>query len=229
MQPPAGVATDLQLLNLLAGVLGAGDHFGRATPEEVFGELRRATAGAPADYSGITYERIDREKGVFWPCPAEDHPGTPRLFADSFPTPSGRARFSALPHRAIGEEPDSAYPLYLTTGRLLAHYQTGTQTRRVDRLNEMVSRPTVQVHPETARVYSLVANDRVVLTTRRSTARFQVEITPKIRQDTLFIPFHWGDEGSANRLTNPELDPISRMPEFKVCSVRIEKSPVNGR
>lgn len=229
MQPPPGVPTDLQLLNLLAGALGAGDHFAHATPEQVFCELRRATAGAPADYAGISYERIDRENGVFWPCPSEDHPGTPRLFAETFPTPSGRARFSALPHRTTAEEPDAKFPLYLTTGRLLAHYQTGTQTRRVDRLNQMAGAPTVQVHPETARAYALAANDRVALTTRRSTAHFQVEITPKIRQDTLFVPFHWGDEGSANRLTNPELDPISRMPEFKVCSVRIEKSPANGR
>ena len=229
MAPPAGVATDLQLLNLLAGVLGAGEHFDHASPEQVFGELRRATAGAPADYSGITWERIDREGGVFWPCPSEDHPGTPRLFAESFPTSSGRARFSALPHHANGEERNVDYPLYLTTGRLLAHYQTGTQTRRVDRLNEMAATPTVQVHPETARRYDLAGNEAVLLATRRSTARFRVEVTPKIRQDTLFVPFHWGDEGSANRLTNPELDPISRMPAFKVCAVRIEKCPPGGR
>ncbi len=230
MEPPPGVATDLQLMNLLAGVLGAGDHFMAASPKEVFEELRSATAGAPADYSGITWERIDREQGVFWPCPSEDHPGTPRLFADRFPTPSGRARFSTLPHRAVREEPDKSYPLYLTTGRLLAHYQTGTQTRRVDRLNEMVSDPSVQIHPETARRYALVPGEEITLTTRRSTARFRVEITAKIRQDTLFVPFHWGDEGSANRLTNPDLDPISRMPEFKVCAVRIDKKcTVAGR
>ena len=112
--------------------LGRGQYFSD-DPRTVFDELRRASAGGIADYAGITYERIDAEKGVFWPCPALDHPGTPRLFADRFPTPDGRARFFRVEHRPPAEVPDAEYPYVLTTGRLLTQYQSGTQTRRLER------------------------------------------------------------------------------------------------
>src|SRR5690606_23467721 len=125
--PPEGVRSDLEMLAELAAALGESRHFPAAAPRDLFDELRRASAGGPADYAGITYERIDREDGVFWPCPDESHPGTPRLFAERFPTPSGRAQFHAIRHRGPAEEPDREYPLYLTTGRLMAHYQSGTQ------------------------------------------------------------------------------------------------------
>lgn len=221
--PPPEVRTDLEILHALAERLGEGERFAYRGPREVFEELRRASAGGPADYAGITYERIDRERGVFWPCPSEDHPGTARLFKERFPTPSGRARFHAISHVSPGEEPDEEYPLYLTTGRLLGHYQSGTQTRRIERLHAMAPGPVAQMHPSTARRYALVAGNEVVLRTRRGIGRMTVEVTPRIREDTIFVPFHWGGDGSANRLTNPALDPISRMPEFKVCAVRIER------
>ena len=122
----------------------------------VFEELRAATAGGRADYAGISYERIDRESGVFWPCPSEAHPGTPRLFAETFPTPDGRARFHAAQHQPTAEEPDPDFPLFLTTGRLLGHYQTRTQTGRTPQLEQMAPRPVVRVHPATARRHGLV-------------------------------------------------------------------------
>lgn len=222
--PPAGARTDLEIICSLAARFGEAARFAFDTPRDVFDELRRASAGGAADYAGITYERIDAERGVFWPCPTEDHPGTPRLFAERFPTPSGRARFHATPHRHSAEEPDTEYPLYLTTGRLLGHYQTGTQTRRVPRLERMAPRPTAQIHPATARRYELVSGGSVVLATRRGRGRFEVEVTARIREDTIFLPFHWGGEGSANRLTNDALDPVSRMPEFKVCAVRVDRA-----
>ena len=225
--PPRGVRTDLEMLVTLAAALGEAERFSYASPREVFEELRRATAGGPADYSGISYERIDAEGGVFWPCP-EGHPGTPRLFEERFPTPNGLARFHATARREPVEETDGEYPLYLTTGRLLAHYQSGTQTRRVTRLEEMAPEPTAQIHPATARRHGLADGAEATLTTRRAAGRFRVELTGKIREDTVFIPFHWGGERSANRLTNDALDPISRMPEFKVCAVRVEPSPRTG-
>jgi assimilatory nitrate reductase catalytic subunit len=190
----------------------------------VFDELRRASHGGPADYFGITYERVETEKGVFWPCPSIGHPGTERLFTDVFPTPSTRARFHAVSHRSIGEETTEEFPFYLTTGRILAQYQSGTQTRRVRALDAIAAQPFLEMHPSSATVVGVAAGDRAVLTTRRGSATFVVKTTPWIREDTVFVPFHWAGEQSANRLTNAALDPTSKMPEFKVCAARIERA-----
>jgi assimilatory nitrate reductase catalytic subunit len=217
--PPPGARTDVEVLCDIAARLGHAHRFSYAGSREVFEELRRASQGGPADYSGISYEKIDAQGGVFWPCPAEDHSGTPRPFATRFATPSGRARFHAVRHGPPAEEPDSDYPLYLTTGRLLAHYQSGTQTRRVAELVRLSPAPVARIHPETARRHRLADGDPVTLSTRRGSARFTVESSALMREDTIFVSFHW--EG-ANRLTNAALDPVSRMPEFKVCAVRIE-------
>ncbi|HZA14033.1 MAG TPA: molybdopterin oxidoreductase family protein [Myxococcaceae bacterium] len=217
--PPPGVRTDLEILGELGSRLGGAERFGHRTARDVFDELRRATQGGLADYSGITYEKIDAEGGVFWPCPAEGHPGTPRPFAQRFATPNGRARFHPIPHRPAAEEPGGEYPLVLTTGRLLAHYQSGTQTRRVPELIRAAPAPVARMHPSTARRHGLADRDPVMLVTRRGSARFLVECTPALREDVVFVAFHWP---GANRLTNPALDPVSRMPEFKVCAVRIE-------
>src|SRR3982751_218632 len=104
-------------------------------------------AGARGDYSGLTYERLDREQGVFWPCPSLDHPGTPRLFADRFSHPDGKAKFVVVDHRPAGEEPDREYPYYFTTGRYKEHYNSGAQTRHVDKLVDAKPEPRVQIHP----------------------------------------------------------------------------------
>jgi assimilatory nitrate reductase catalytic subunit len=222
--PPAGVRTDLEVLCDLATRLGKGQFFAFTQPRQVFDELRRASAKGIADYSGITYEKIEAHSGVFWPCPREDHPGTPRLFLHSFPTPTGRARFHAIQHQAPAEEVDANYPLYLTTGRVLAQYQSGTQTQRVTQLRELAPEPLAEIHPATARHYGLVHGELVKLRTRRGTALFRVKVTPSIREDTIFVPFHWGGHQSVNRLTNPALDSTSKMPELKVCAVRIERT-----
>ncbi len=223
MAPPAGVRTDLEALAALGELLGCGDRF-PAEPGEVFEELRRATAGGAADYSGITYERIRREKGVFWPCAGERHPGTPRMFLDRFATADGRARFHAVEFQPPAEEPDREYPLYLTTGRIMAQYQSGTQTRRIAALMQGAPEAFVQIHPSMAQTYGVSEGDWVQLTTRRGMALARAQLTVGIRMDTLFVPFHFGGSGRANLLTNPALDPVSRMPEFKVCAVRIEKA-----
>jgi assimilatory nitrate reductase catalytic subunit len=227
--PPPGVRTDIELLCALARRLGKDRLFSFPDPESVFEELRRASAGGTADYSGITYEKIEANRGVFWPCPAVDHPGTPRLFTDSFPTSSGKARFHPVQHQSSAEEPDENYPFYLTTGRVLAHYQSGTQTQKIPRLQEMMPYPLVEMHLTTARRHGLKEGDAVTLVSRRGSASFKTRLTPGIRPDTLFAPFHWGGAQSVNRLTNPALDPISRMPEFKVCAVRIERPHTDER
>jgi assimilatory nitrate reductase catalytic subunit len=221
LSPPPGVRSDLEILAGIAQRLGCGERF-PSQPRAVFEELRRASAGGPADYAGITWERIIDEDGVFWPCPDERHPGTPRLFLEAFATPDGRARFHPVSHRASGEEPDDEFPLYLTTGRTLVHYQSGTQTRRVRQLHDAEPEAFVELHPMLARRMRIEERDLVSLRTRRGTAYARARLTPDIRPDTLFMPFHWGGEGGANLLTNPVLDPHSKMPEFKVCAVRID-------
>ncbi|MEV0633843.1 molybdopterin oxidoreductase family protein [Streptomyces sp. NPDC050619] len=245
LTPPEGVRSDLEVMHELAGRLGVEKGF-PTDPEEVFEELRRASAGGPADYSGITYRRISEEDGVFWPCPAapvdaedasldvlgEDpvqddetsgmHPGTPRLFLDRFATEDGRARFVPVSHRPIAEEPDAEYPVLLTTGRVVAQYQSGAQTRRVDELNTAAPGPFVELHPRLAERLGAAEGDPVAVVSRRGRAVAPARITTTIRPDTVFMPFHWSGEGRANTLTNPALDPTSRMPEFKACAVRVE-------
>ena len=222
--PIPGARDEIEILSDLADRLGRGRYFDFESPEEIFDELRRASAGGPADYSGISYEKIEKFGGVFWPCPDEAHPGTPRMFVNGFPTPDGRARFHSTGYSPSAEMPDAKYPLFLTTGRVMAQYQSGTQTRRIGELRRIAPSPLAEIHPSTARSYGLAEGANVTLTTRRGSADFRVRLSPGIRHDTVFVPFHWGGRKAANRLTNHALDPISRMPEFKVCAVRVDSS-----
>ncbi|MFB7497614.1 molybdopterin oxidoreductase family protein [Streptomyces sp. NPDC056161] len=249
LDPPPGVRSDLAVLHGLAARLGVEKGF-PTDPEEVFDELRRASAGGPADYSGITYRRLSEENGVFWPCPdtphrpapatpapphtdpatpvpvppEATHPGTPRLFLDRFATEDGRARFVPVAHRPAAEEPDAEYPVLLTTGRVVAQYQSGAQTRRVAELNAAAPGPFVELHPRLAARLGAAEGDPVAVVSRRGRAVAPARITTGIRPDTVFMPFHWPGAGRANTVTNPALDPTSRMPEFKVCAVRLERA-----
>lgn len=221
--PPPGVRSDLEIISALARRLGPVGPDWSTVAEEVFDELRRASSGGKADYAGISYHRVDAQDGVFWPCPADGHPGTPRMFADRFATVDGRARFVPVEHRAAAEEPDSRYPYYLTTGRVLAQYQSGAQTRRVAALNQSAPGGFVELHPDTAAQESIVDGEVVRVVSRRGTVEVPARVVDTIRPDTLFTPFHWGGAARANSATVAALDPISRMPEFKVCAVRLEK------
>jgi assimilatory nitrate reductase catalytic subunit len=216
---PEGVKTDLEIMAELAKRLGVSG-FEFDGPEAVFDELRRATAGATADYSGISYGRIRAENGVFWPCPAPSHPGTPRLFESSFAHPSGRARFFVLPYKPAAEVPDAEYPLFFTTGRYKEHYNSGAQTRRVAELKDAKPEPRVQLHPRLAQELGVLEGQELTIESRRGSVSMSAVLSRDIRPDTLFAPFHWGGRQAANLLTLPALDPVSRMPEFKVCAVR---------
>ncbi|MBM0123840.1 molybdopterin oxidoreductase family protein [Pimelobacter simplex] len=213
--PPEGVRSDLDVIAGLASRLGSPIAF-ETEPEAIFEELRRASAGGKADYAGITYQRIVDEKGVFWPCPTVDHPGTPRLFADGFPTPDGRARFLVPEYAGPAEEPDPSYPVHLTTGRVLAQYQSGAQTRRIRDLGD--DGAFVELHPMLADRIGAVDGQQVLVRTRRGEMKAPARVVTTIRPDTVFVPFHWV---GVNRLTNDALDPSSRMPEFKVCAAEL--------
>jgi assimilatory nitrate reductase catalytic subunit len=213
--PPEGVRSDLEVIAGLASRVGSPVVFA-TDPEEVFAELGRASSGGRADYAGISYSRIREEHGVFWPCPSADHPGTPRLFGSSFAHEDGLARFVAVEHRGPAEPVDAAYPLHLTTGRVLAQYQSGAQTRRVRELPD--DGPFVEMHPMLARRIGAYDGEPVVITTRRGELKAPARVVDTIRPDTVFVPFHWV---GANRLTNDALDPASRMPEFKVCACAV--------
>jgi assimilatory nitrate reductase catalytic subunit len=191
-------------------------------PRAVFEELRRATAGGVADYAGVTWERVDAEDGVFWPCPTRDGPGTPRLFAHGFATPDGRARFTPVEHRPAAEDLSERFPLYLTTGRVLAQYQSGAQTRRIAPLEAAAPHAFVELHPDLAERLGVADGDEVRVTSRRGAMRAPARLTETIRPDTVFAPFHWSGAGRVNSVTSDALDPVSRMPEFKVCAVRVE-------
>ena len=224
LPPPPGVRSDLDVLAGLATRLGVPTGF-PTDPREVFEELRRASAGGPADYAGITHERLAAGEALHWPCPSEDSPGTPRLFLDGFATADGRARFHPVDQPEPGEAVDDAYPLRLTTGRVALHYQSGAQTRLVPALAGASPHAFVELHPHLAERLSVGDGEQVCVSTRRGSARLAARVTDTIRADTVFVPFHWGGEQRANSLTDDRLDPVSRMPAFKSCAARLDRVP----
>ncbi|MGH3903681.1 MAG: molybdopterin oxidoreductase family protein [Pseudonocardiaceae bacterium] len=234
--PPPGVRSDLDVLHGLAVRLGQPTERFPTDPRDVFDELRAASSGGPADYSGITWERLDAGEALHWPCPAAQgdaaahpgsaHPGTPRLFTERFAHPDGRAKFIPVEHTGPAERVNPEFPLRGTTGRVLGHYQSGAQTRRVAELAAADPETFVEVHPDTAVAAGLVDGAAARVVARRGAVLATVRFDDSMRSDTVFLPFHFPGEGRANLLTNPALDPISRMPEFKVCAVRLE--PVSG-
>ena len=213
--PPAGVRSDLDVIAGLAHRLQAPSKW-PTHPEDVFEELRAASAGGRADYAGITYDRIRAEDGVFWPCPTEQHPGTPRLFAEGFAHPDGRARFVAVEHRAPADPVSAEFPVHLTSGRVLAQYQSGAQTRRIRDLPD--TGPFVELHPMLAARIGVVEGDPVQVATARGEMTAPAKVVTTIRPDTVFVPFHWV---GVNKLVSDALDPSSRMPEFKVCAASV--------
>ena len=217
LEPPPGVRTELEIWHDLAARLGRGEHF-PSDPRTVYDELRRASAGGIADYAGISWDRLDAGEELFWPCPDEAHPGSPRLFADRFPTPDGRARFVAVSHRSVTERLDRRYPYLLSTGRSRTHYQSGAQTRLVGALAAAEPDAYGEIHPELAALVGVGDGDAVRLTTRRGSVVVAARLTDAIRPDTVFVPFHWP---RVNDLTSDRLDPTSRMPEFKSCAVAV--------
>jgi assimilatory nitrate reductase catalytic subunit len=228
VSPPGEARRDWEILLDLAERLGRGQYFRYTNTRDMFEELRVASAGGTADYSGATWERIEDEMGLFWPIPGEGHPGTPRLYEGGrFYHPDGRARFHGIPFRESAEVVDDEYPIWLTTGRVVSQYLSGTQTRRIAGLVDQYPEPLCEMHPQLADRVGVAEGDLVTVTSRRGAMTLPAHVVTTIRPDTVFIPYHWPGARSANRLTHRAVDPASKMPEFKVAAVRL--APAGGR
>ncbi len=223
IDPPGNAKEDWWILQEIARRMGRGRYFQFNSPREIFDELRVASKGGKADYFGITYEKIVEQDGVFWGCPTLEHKGTPRLFEEKFAHDDGKAKFHPIEYKGAAEKPDEEYPLIYTTGRIVHQYLSGNQTRRIGFLVQQCPEPFVEIHPETALKYKINDGERVKVISRRGEGIFPALVVKTIRPDTIFVPYHWGDEKAANLLTNPALDPTSKIPEYKACAARIEK------
>ena len=216
---PAGVRSELWIFQELARRLDAPSRYS-TDPAEVFDELARASAGGPADYSGLSYGLLDEGQAAYWPYPAGST-GTPRLFRDRFQHADGRARMFPVRARVADAPAQQRGILTLITGRLLEHYQSGAQTRRVPELALARPEARLQLHPATAAQLGVADGGWVDVTNSRGVVRCRAEVTLSIRHDTVFLPFHFPGEQSANRLTDDVTDPVSGMPEFKRTTVRV--------
>ena len=188
--------------------------FSYASPSEIWDEMASLTP----PFQGIDYDRIQRESGVHWPCPTADHPGTPTLFADSFPR--GKGRLTPLTYKPGAELPDEDFPYVLSTGRVLYHWHGGTLTRR-SKLDDIYPEPTVEIHPDDAREVGIAAGDWIRVRSRRGKIQVKALITERSPRGLVFIPFHFA-EAAANELTLDARDPLAKIPDYKVCAIALE-------
>ena len=244
VDPPGEAREDWRIIQDLAKAIGRPKGFTFDGPRAIFEELRIASKGGVADYSGITYEKIERQMGVFWPCyandprtgePTPDDPGTPRLFeagsynpvakgAGPFYFPDGKARFVVADYRVPADDVDETYPLFLTTGRVVSQFLSGTQTRRIGPLVAQYPEPRIELHPRLAAKLGIADGEWTTCETRRSAMTVRAMVVTTIRPDTVFIPYHWAGPKSANQLTVAAQDPISKIPQYKVCACRVRKA-----
>jgi assimilatory nitrate reductase catalytic subunit len=239
VDPPGDAKQDWRIIQDIARALGRERGFTFNEPREILDELRVASKGYVADYSGVTYEKIERQSGVFWPCPSEDqnqeHMGTPRLFekgswnpiakgAGPFYFPDGRARFNVAPYTPPAEDVDEEYPIILTTGRVVSQFLSGTQTRRIGPLVDQYPEPRIEMHPRLAEKLGIEDGDWTTAESRRGQITLRAQVVTTIRPDTIFIPYHWAGAKSVNQLTIAAQDPVSKIPEYKVCAVRVRKA-----
>jgi assimilatory nitrate reductase catalytic subunit len=232
---PADAREDWRIIQDIARALGREPGFTFKNPGEIFAELREASRGGVADYSGISYDKIERQYGVFWPCPNEDHAGTPRLFEEGswnpvakgkgrFYFPDGKARFNVARYTPPAEDIDAEYPIMLTTGRVVSQFLSGTQTRRIGPLVDHYPEPRIEIHPALAERCGIADGDWATVESRRGNCTLRAQVVKTIRPDTIFIPYHWPGQRSVNQLTIAAQDPISKIPEYKVCAVKIKKA-----
>ena len=196
-----------------------GQGFDFASPVEIMDEVAQVTPS----YGGVSYDRLEKESFLHWPVPNAEHPGTPVLHKGKFSR--GLGHFHAIEFKEPAELPDSEYPYILTTGRLMFHWHTGTMTRRSENLHQEVPEAYVEIHPDDAKAIGLNGGLRVRVSSRRGQIELDVRVTSHIKPGVIFIPFHFA-EAAANALTINALDPIAKIPEYKVCAVRVEPAPL---
>jgi len=242
VDPPGDARQDWRIIQDIAAALDRTHGLTFESPREIFEELRIASKGGVCDYSGMTYEKIEQNHGICWPCYSEDpegkpidHTGTPRLFepgswnpvakgAGPFYFPDGKARFNVAEYSPPAEDVDEAYPIILTTGRVVSQFLSGTQTRRIGPLVDQYPEPRTEMHPRLAEQLGVTEGDWVVTESRRGRCTLRAQVVSTIRPDTVFIPYHWAGPKSVNQLTISAQDPISKIPEYKVCAVRVRKA-----
>ncbi|MFL5405625.1 MAG: molybdopterin oxidoreductase family protein, partial [Myxococcales bacterium] len=244
IDPPGEARQDWRIIQDLARGLGRPHGFTFESPRQIFDELRTASKGGIADYSGITYEKIERQMGVFWPCyshdprtgePTPDHPGTPRLFERDSYNPvargkgpfwfaDGKARFNVAAYLPPKDDVSAEFPLFLTTGRVVSQFLSGTQTRRIGPLVHQYPEPRLEMHPRLAAKLGIADGEWAVCESGRGAITLRAQVVTTIRPDTVFIPYHWAGPKSANVLTVSAQDPISKIPQYKVCACRVRKA-----
>jgi len=218
VDPPGDAKPDWWIICQLAERMGHKNKFGFRSAEEIFEEIRRCVP----QYKGITYERLSNTPGgIHWPCPSEDHPGTPTMFLQKFNTPDELGHFQIVEYKPPAEIPDAEYPYVLTTGRSIFHYHTGSMTRRTPKLADEINRGFAEINPEDAAKVSIKDKDVVILETRRGSIEVEARVTDDVPPGLLFVPIHFA-ESCCNVLTNPALDPSCKCAETKVCSVKME-------
>jgi assimilatory nitrate reductase catalytic subunit len=239
---PGEARQDWRIIQDIAKALGRERGLTFENPRAIFDELRVASKGGVIDYSGVTYERVEQNFGVFWPCPSEapaghepGPQGTVRLFEPGSWNPvaegkgpfyfaDGKARFNPTPYRGPAEDIDAEYPIILTTGRVVSQFLSGNQTRRIGPLLDHYPEPRVEIHPRLAARLGIEDGDWTTVESRRGTLTVRASVVKTIRPDTVFVPYHWAGRKSVNQLTISAQDPISKIPEFKVCAVRVKKA-----
>jgi len=213
VEPPGEARQDLEIITELAGRMGY------EMPAMGAEGIMREIASLTPSYGGIDYRRLE-EGGLQWPCPDAGHPGTPVLHVGAFPR--GKGRFTAVEYLPPDELPDEEYPFILSTGRLLYHFHSGSMSRRSRSLDEKVGRGFVGINPRDAKKLKLKEGNEVRVTSRRGSLVSHAHIAPQLQQGSVFATFHFAEE-TANILTNPALDPKSKIPDLKVCAVKVEK------
>lgn len=240
---PGEAREDWKIIQDIAAALGKPYGLQFNNVREMFEELRIASKGGIADYSGITWEKIEQRYGMCWPCYSEDEHGNPlddpkdmpRLFEPGswnsvargkgpFFFPDGKARFNVSVYTDPTEVTDEQYPLIFTSGRVVSQFLSGTQTRRIGPLVEQYPEPRIEMHPQLAEKLGIADGDWATAESRRGSVTLRAMVLRTIRPDTIFVPYHWAGRKSANQLTISAQDPISKIPEFKVCACRVKKA-----
>lgn len=215
IEPVGESKGDWEIVQLIAQAMGASMNY--SSSAEIMDEI----ATVAPSYGGINYERLAVEKnGLQWPCPTTDHPGTPILHTEKFTR--GKGKLSFAEYQPPAEQTDEEYPLILTTGRKLWHYHTGTMTRRSEGLDWKLPEERIEINPIEAQKYCLQSGDKIILSSRRGSIEAIVEVTDRVRPGLVFGSFHF-KEAAINKLTNPAYDPKAKIPELKVCAVKLEK------